>query len=288
MTSGNGHVWVHSLLWDHGLQSEGFTVNLDPLLISGIVLVSAPGLIFAWKRQVLPNSRPLWESGLVATCFTVLASLPFMFVVSPTPPGFLFGGFWLGMGLFAVLVVLGVILIPMVKWELGRMWMNRLKGHKIADLSSLGNSLFASGGALLLVLAIAAPNSVMFEGGISQFTLGSVLGFLQFSFSPGFGFSTIGVMGPALAFPLSVLMNGLDFAYVYGVWNYGIHRTHHKATVAVGVIGVVFHMFTFPYLLSTVHIARAVAAIPVLFVVGQMLMAYCDKQYSRAATEADL
>jgi len=283
VTSTNGYVWVHSLLWDYGLQSEGFTVNPDPLLISGIVLVSAPGLIFTRRRQVLPNSRSLWESGLVAICFTVLASLPFMFVVSPAPPGFLLGGFWLGMGMFAALVVLGLILIPMVKWELGRVWMNELKSHKIANLSNAGSSLFANGGTLLLVLAIAAPNSVMFEGGTSQFILGSVLGSLQFSFYPDFGLSTNGMMLPALLLPLSFLTNGLDFAYVYGVWNYGIHRTHHKATVAVGVIGVIFHMLAFPYMVSTAHVARVVAAIPVLFVVGQMLLVYCDKQYSRVA-----
>ncbi|UCH05004.1 MAG: hypothetical protein JSW05_02265 [Candidatus Thorarchaeota archaeon] len=288
VTSGNGYVWIHSLLWDYGLQSEGFAVNLGPLFILGIALVSAPGLVFTWRRQVLPNSSPLWESGLVAMCFTVLASLPFMFVVSPTPPGFLFGGFWLGMGLFAVLVVLGLILVPLAKWELGRIWMNRLKGHQIADLGSLGNSLFASGGALLLVLAIAAPNSVMFEGRLSQFTLGSVLGSLQFGFSPGLDFSAYGMMNPALVIPLSFLSNGLDFAYVCGVWNYGIHRTHHKATVAVGVAGVFFHMFAFPYMISTAHVARVVAAIPVLFVVGQMLLAYCDREYSRVAPADEL
>ncbi len=287
VTSGNGHVWVHSLLWDYGLQSEGFTVNLDPLLISGIIPVSAPSLIFTWQRQVFPKSKSIWRLGLLAICFTVLVSLPFMFVVSPTPPGFLFHGFWLGMGIFASLVILGVILVPLVKWELERIWTNKLRRHRITNLSEAGSSLFASGGALLLVLTIAAPNSVMFEGGISQFTLGSVLGSLQFSFYREAGFSTFSMMNPALVLPLSFLTNGLDFVYVCGVWNYCINRMHHKATVAVGVAGVIFHMFAFPYMFSTAHVARVVAAIPVLFVVGQMLLAYCDGQYSSLPNRFD-
>ncbi len=232
---------------------------------------------------MLPKNQSLSESGLVAIGFTGLASLPFMFVEFPTPPGFLVDGFWLGMGIFVALVVLGLILIPMVKWELERVWVYRLKSRKIADLGNAGSSLFSNWGTLLLVLAIAAPNSVMFQGGTSDFILGSVLASVQFSFYSDGSSATYGMMNPALVLPLSFLTNILDFVYVYGVWNYGINRSRYKATVAAGVSGVIFHMFAFPYRITMVHIARLVVAIPVLFVAGQMLLAYCDKQYSRVA-----
>jgi hypothetical protein len=262
---------------------EGLGITLRPVMLLAILVISAPSLLFAWRRYSAAETDSILTHGVVLGAFIVLINVGLMSLSQLI----LFMPYtsyreWSSLTQFGSLVLVFLIVVPTIRWEMKCCLTNETAAHipETSHAVSVSQSTCSPSfvGRVMLYSAVIAPFVYESFGGLPSLILGGMFYTVWFG-SMSISFEVL----PSFFVPLHFISIGLGLVYANGVWNCSRGVGNRRRTVVIGLVSLVPAALAFP-----IHITGVLplfGPVPLLFLLGLLFMFLCD---SRGQTQIPL
>ena len=263
---------------------EGLGTTLRPVMLLAILAISAPSLLFAWRRYSAAETDSILTHGVVLGAFIVLinvglVSLSQFILFMP----YISYREWSSLTQFGSLVLIFLIVVPTIRWEVKRCLVKEKTAARIPETShavSVSQSTCSPSfvGKAMFYSAIIGPFVYESFGGLPSLILGGMFYTVWFG-SVNISFEVL----PSFLVPLYFISLGLGLVYAYGVWNCSRGVGNIRRTVVIGLVSLVPAALAFPIHITGVPFSFG--PVPLLFLLGLLFMFLCD---SRGQTQIPL
>jgi hypothetical protein len=252
-------------------------------MLLAILVISAPSLLFAWRRYSAAETDSILTHGVVLGAFIVLINVGLMSLSQLI----LFMPYtsyreWSSLTQFGSLVLVFLIVVPTIRWEMKCCLTNETAAHipETSHAVSVSQSTCSPSfvGRVMLYSAVIAPFVYESFGGLPSLILGGMFYTVWFG-SMSISFEVL----PSFFVPLHFISIGLGLVYANGVWNCSRGVGNRRRTVVIGLVSLVPAALAFP-----IHITGVLplfGPVPLLFLLGLLFMFLCD---SRGQTQIPL
>ncbi len=256
---------------------EGLGITLHPLMLLAILAISAPSLLFAWRRYSIVETDSILTHGVVLGVLIVLISVglvPLSQFILLMPS--ISHRVWSSLTQFGSLVLVFLIVVPTIRWEVDR----RLTKEKTAaDIPETSHAVSVSQsaccpsfvGRAMFYSAVISPFVYESFGGLPSLILGGMFYTVSFG-SVNISFEVL----PSFFVPLYFISLGLGFVYANGVWNCSRGVGNRRRTVVIGLVSLVPAALSFPFYITGVPFSFG--PVPLLFLLGLLFMFLCDSR----------